>query len=88
MTTGTSDSYLYKKPEYVEGKTDTPSEIDISTIKTRGEVNDEKIEEFEFPEIGEDVPDFLEGESYSVVSADDVEEDLDDEEEYDDDDDE
>lgn len=87
MTTGTSDSYLYKKPEYVEGKTDTPSEIDISTIKTRGEVNDEKIEEFEFPEIGEDVPDFLEGESYSVVSADDVEEDLDDEEEYDDDDD-
>ncbi len=84
MSTGTNDSYLYKKDEYVEGKVDTPQEIDISTIKTRGEVNDEKIEEFEFPAISEDVPDFLEGENYSFISGDEDSEEA--EEDYDEDD--
>ncbi len=86
MTTGTNDSYLYKKDEYVEGKADTPQEIDISTIKTRGEVNDEKIEEFEFPSLDEDVPDFLEGENYSFISGDDSEEAEDDYDDEDEDD--
>ena len=81
MTTGTNESYLYKKDEYVEGKIDTINDLDISTIKTRGEVNDEKIEEFELPDIGDDLPDFLEGESYTVMSGDDTDD-------YDDDDDE
>ncbi len=75
MSTGTGDTYLYKKPEYVEGKSDNPQEIDVSSIKTRGEVNDEKLEEFEFPDIEEDVPDFLEGENYTVLSAEDEEDD-------------
>lgn len=78
MSTGSNDSYLYKKDEYVEGKVDTISEIDISTIKTRGEVNDEKLEEFEFPQIEEEVPDFLDGEDYSVIDADDIDDDEDD----------
>lgn len=85
MSTGTGDTYLYKKPEYVEGKSDVPSEIDISTIKTRGEVNDEKLEDFELPDIAEDVPDFLEGESYSVLSVDEDSEDFDDFDDEDDD---
>ncbi len=85
MTTGTSDSYLYKKPEYVEGKSDVPEDIDISTIKTRKEVNDERLDDFELPDISEDVPDFLAGENYSVLSGDDeeIEEDYDDEDEDD-----
>lgn len=79
MSTGTDDSYLYKKPEYVEGKADTPQEIDFSSLKTRGEVNDEKLEEFEFPDIEEEVPDFLEGENYTVLSAEEDDDDDDDE---------
>lgn len=88
MSTGSGDSYLYKKPDYVEGKSESVSDIDISTIKTRGEVNDEKIDEFELPEIGDDVPDFLDGEDYAVLSADEDNTYLDtDDEEYDDTDD-
>ncbi len=84
MSTGVNDSYLYKKDEYVEGKSDQPQEIDIASIKTRGEVNDEKIEEFEFPSLSEDIPDFLEGENYSFISGDDEAEADDDDDDDDD----
>lgn len=73
MVNGTNESYLYKKDDYVEGQSDNPRDIDISSIKTRGDIIDSKQEEFELPEIADEVPDFLEGEEFSVFDADDDE---------------
>ena len=78
MANGTNESYLYQKPEYVEGE-DNAHGVDLTNIKTRGEVLDGTQEEFDLPEIDSDLPDFLAGEDFSVISGDD-DEDFDDEE--------
>ena len=70
--------YLYQKPEYVEGE-DNAHGVDLTNIKTRGEVLEGTQEEFDLPEIDSDLPDFLAGEDFSVISGDD-DEDFDNEE--------
>lgn len=68
--TADSDSYLFKKDEYVEGQEAHSSvdisDIDISDVKTRGEVEGRLSDISE-----EEIPDFLEGEEYTVFSGDD-----------------
>ena len=73
MANGTNESYLYRKDEYVEGDEDHKKrEIDLSNIKTRGEVMESAQQEFELPDITEDLPDFLQGEDVAFISGDDM----------------
>ncbi len=67
---GTNETYLYKKAEYVEGQEEHKG-VDLTGIKTRGEVVGENAQqEFELPDIGEDLPDFLDGENFEIISGD------------------
>ena len=70
--TADTDSYLFKKDEYIEGQ-ERPTTVDITDVKTRGEA------ESELGDISEEeIPDFLDGEEYTVFSGDDYEEAADD----------
>ena len=79
MVNGTNESYLYKKDEYVEGDEDHKRrEVDLSNIKTRGEVLEDGQQEFDLPDITEDLPDFLQGEEFDVITGDEaLDEDID-----------
>ncbi len=79
MVNGTNESYLYKKDEYVEGDEDHKRrEVDLSNIKTRGEVLENGQQEFDLPDITEDLPDFLQGEEFDVITGDEaLDEDID-----------
>ena len=79
MVNGTNESYLYKKDEYVEGDEDHKRrEVDLSNIKTRGEVLENGQQEFDLPDITEDFPDFLQGEEFDVITGDEaLDEDID-----------
>ena len=70
--TADTDSYLFKKDEYIEGQ-ERPTTVDITDVKTRGEA------ESELGDISEEeIPDFLDGEEYTVFSGDDYDSSADD----------
>lgn len=65
--TDSDDNYLYRKDEYVEGaKENVGVQIDLSSIPTKkgsdGDIDGGDGADFEFTDIGEDIPDFLLGE--------------------------